>query len=88
MELITDQETAPSTARSTGVHDVHSHGPVDRLVDRAVGGLCSGTLRTAFSLLLNSDLYTISSDELKNSIIKFLSPLSLQFSTSVKISQI
>jgi len=58
---------------------------VDR-VDRPV--FCSGYIWIAFSLLLDSVLCTISSNELKNSPIKLLSPLSLQFSTSVKIFQI
>jgi len=28
-----------STAQSTGVHDVHRHGPVDRLVDGGKGAI-------------------------------------------------
>jgi len=35
---------ARSTAQSTGVHDVHRHGPVDRPIDRGRNGRPPGLL--------------------------------------------
>ena len=36
-ELVAGQDRTQSTARSTSVHDVYRHGPVDRAIDRGNG---------------------------------------------------
>ena len=64
-----------STGRSVG----HCYGlHLDWLLAPGRPVTVLACIWTGFSLLLNSNLCTISSDELKNSTIKCLSPLSLQ----------